>query len=70
MMALVDTLDYYPEGVPGRAQLMAILHREAVAVRRFQDKKTGLWYTVMNKPGEKGNYFESSSACMFVYALA
>ncbi len=24
---------------------------------------------MMNKPGEKGNYFESSSACMFVYAL-
>ncbi len=70
MMALVDTLDYYPEGDPGRAQLMAILRREAVAVRRFQDKKTGLWYTMMNKPGEKGNYFESSSACMFVYALA
>jgi len=70
MMALVDTLDYYPKGDPGRAQLMAILRREAVAVRRFQDKKTGLWYTMMNKPSEKGNYFESSSACMFVYALA
>ncbi len=25
MMALVDTLDYYPEGDPGRAQLIAIL---------------------------------------------
>ena len=70
MMALVDTLDYYPEGDPGRAQLMAILRREAVAIMRFQDKKTGLWYDVMNKPGEKRNYFESSAACMFVYALA
>jgi unsaturated rhamnogalacturonyl hydrolase len=70
MMALVDTLDYYPEGDPGRAQLIAILRREAIAIRRFQDKKTGLWYTMMNRPGEKGNYFESSSACMFVYALA
>ncbi|MDR3754678.1 MAG: glycoside hydrolase family 88 protein [Terracidiphilus sp.] len=70
MMALVDTLDFYPEGDPGRAQLIAILRHAAVAVARFQDKKTGLWYTMMNKPGEKGNYFESSSACMFVYALA
>jgi unsaturated rhamnogalacturonyl hydrolase len=69
MMALVDTLDFYPEGDPGRAQLIAILRREAIAVARFQDKKTGLWYTMMNQPGEKGNYFESSSACMFVYAL-
>jgi unsaturated rhamnogalacturonyl hydrolase len=70
MMALVDTLDFYPEGDVGRAQLIAILRREAVAITRFQDKKTGLWYDVMNKSGEKGNYFESSSACMFVYALA
>ncbi len=70
MMALVDTLDYYPEADPGRAQLIAILRREAAAVARYQDKKTGLWFTMMNKPGEKGNYFESSSACMFVYALA
>lgn len=70
MMALVDTLDYYPEGDPGRAQLIAILRRGAAAVARYQDKNTGLWYTMMNKPGEKGNYFESSSACMFVYALA
>jgi unsaturated rhamnogalacturonyl hydrolase len=70
MMALVDTLDFYPEGDPGRAQLIAILRREAIAVARFQDRNTGLWYTMMNRPGEKGNYFESSSACMFVYALA
>jgi unsaturated rhamnogalacturonyl hydrolase len=70
MMALVDSLDFYPEGDPGRPQLIAILQREAAAIARFQDKKTGLWYTIMNKPGEKGNYFESSSACMFVYALA
>jgi unsaturated rhamnogalacturonyl hydrolase len=70
MMALVDTLDFYPEGDPGRAQLIAILQRQAAAIARFQDKETGLWYTMMNRPGEKGNYFESSSACMFVYALA
>jgi unsaturated rhamnogalacturonyl hydrolase len=70
LMALIDTLDYYPEGDPGRAKLISILRREAVAVRRYQDAKSGLWYDVMNKPGDKGNYFESSSACMFVYALA
>jgi len=69
MMALVDTLDYYPERDPGRARLLVILRREAAAVARYQDAKTGLWYTMMNRAGEKGNYFESSSACMFVYAL-
>jgi unsaturated rhamnogalacturonyl hydrolase len=70
MMALVDTLQYFPEDDPGRKQLIAILARTSTAVSRYQDPSTGLWYTMMNRPGQKGNYLESSSACMFVYALA
>ena len=70
IMALVDTLDYYPANDPGRGQLLAILRRAAAVVVRYQDPDTGLWYDVVNKPHEKGNYLESSSACMFVYALA
>jgi unsaturated rhamnogalacturonyl hydrolase len=70
MMALVDTLDYYSDGDPGRKQLLDILQREAAAVAGYQDRSTGLWYQVVDKPGAEGNYFESSAACMFVYALA
>lgn len=70
MMALVDTLGYYPENDPGRAQLLAILGREAAAVARYQDPASGLWYQVLDKPTAQGNYLESSAACMFVYALA
>ena len=70
MMALVDTLEFYPENDPGRGRLLAILDREAAAVARYQDASTGLWWQVMDKGGAPGNYFESSAACMFVYALA
>ena len=70
MMALVDTLPYYPEDDPGRAQLMDILKRTAEAIVRAQDGGSGLWYQVLDKGAEKGNYFESSAACMFTYALA
>jgi unsaturated rhamnogalacturonyl hydrolase len=70
MMALVDSLPYYPESDPGRAQLLAILNRMAEAVARYQDPGTGLWYQVLDKPGAKGKYFESSASCMFTYALA
>lgn len=70
MMALVDTLPYYPADDPGRATLLAILNRTAAAVVRYQDQETGLWHQVLDKPGAKGNYFESSAACMFTYALA
>jgi unsaturated rhamnogalacturonyl hydrolase len=69
MMALVDVLAYYPENDPGRAKLIAILNRTVQAIARVQDPQTGLWYQVLDKPGEKGNYFESSAACMFAYAL-
>jgi unsaturated rhamnogalacturonyl hydrolase len=69
MMALVDTLPYFPKDDPNRATLLAILNRTAAAVARYQDKESGLWYQVLNKPGAQGNYFESSAACMFTYAL-
>ncbi|HEV2487395.1 MAG TPA: glycoside hydrolase family 88 protein [Terracidiphilus sp.] len=70
MMALVDTLDYYPADDAGRKQLLAILGEEAAALVRVQDVNTGLWYEVLDKGTAKGNYLESSGSSMFVYALA
>lgn len=70
MMALVDTLPYYPQHDPGRAQLLAILNRTAAAVVRYQDPATGVWYQVLDKRHARGNYLESSASCMFAYALA
>jgi unsaturated rhamnogalacturonyl hydrolase len=70
MMALVDSLDYYPADNAGRKQLLAILDKEAAALVRAQDAQIGLWYQVLDKGGAKGNYVESSASSMFVYALA
>ncbi|MFL6227204.1 MAG: DUF4350 domain-containing protein [Pyrinomonadaceae bacterium] len=69
-MALVDTLDYFPKDHPQRKALLEILRRLAVAVERYQEPKSGLWYEVLDKGGAPGNYLESSASCMFVYALA
>ncbi len=70
MMALVDTIPYFPEDDPGRKQLIEYLQRDAVALVKYQDAKTSLWYEVLDKANEKGNYPESSASSMFVYALA
>jgi unsaturated rhamnogalacturonyl hydrolase len=70
MMALVDTLPYYKEDDPGREKLLEILERLAAAMVKYQDKDSGLWYEVVDKPSEKGNYLESSASCMFTYAIA
>jgi len=69
-MALVDTLDYFPEKHKQRAELVAILNRLAHALAKYQDPRSGLWYQVLDKDTAKGNYLESSAACMFVYALS
>jgi unsaturated rhamnogalacturonyl hydrolase len=70
MMALVDTISFYPELDAGRKELVAELARDAAAIAQVQDRDSGLWYQVMDKTGAKGNYLESSASCMFVYALA
>lgn len=69
-MALVDTLDYFPQDHPKRNELIAILNRLAIAVARYQEPKSGLWYEVLDKGSAKGNYLEASVSCMFTYALA
>jgi len=69
-MALADTLDYFPQEHAQRDELIAILIRLGAAIVKYQDKKTGLWYQVLDKGSGKGNYLEASASCMFVYALA
>jgi unsaturated rhamnogalacturonyl hydrolase len=69
-MALVDVLDWFPSDHPQRPELIRALNRTAKAIVAYQDKKTGLWWQVLDKGSQKGNFTESSASAMFVYALA
>jgi len=69
MMALVDVLDIMPASNPGHGALLKILQTLAPKIRDAADPDTGVWWLVMTQPGREGNYFESSGAAMFVYAL-
>ena len=69
-MAIVDVLDFLPENHPGRAKLITYLKSYPEALVKVQDSKTGLWYQVLDKGGEKGNYLEASASSMFVYTFA
>ncbi len=68
-MALVDVLDYFPKDHPQRGEIVAILQRLAEAVSKVQDEKTGVWWQVMNKPNQEGNYLEATVTSMLSYAL-
>lgn len=69
-MAIVDVLDYFPESHPKHNTLVQILQKLVSALENYQDKKTGLWYQVVDQGNREGNYQEASASCMFVYAIA
>ncbi len=69
-MAIVDVLDFLPADHPGRQKLINYLVSYSDALVKVQDGKTGLWYQVLDKGGEQGNYLEASASSMFVYTFA
>ncbi|KAL3422847.1 Unsaturated rhamnogalacturonyl hydrolase YteR 1 [Phlyctema vagabunda] len=71
LMALVDTLDFFPVSHPGHAKFVNWLVTAASGVLAAQDPATGGWWLVMDEPypGKPGNYIESSGSSMFVYAI-
>lgn len=69
-IALVDVLDFFPENNQKRKELINILQKTCEALLKYKDKNTGLWYQVLDKGDETGNYLEASGSCMFVYAFA
>lgn len=68
-MAMVDVLDYLPKDHPGRARIISYIKSFSDAVIKYQDKKSGLWYQVLDKPLANGNYEEATASAMFVYTM-
>jgi unsaturated rhamnogalacturonyl hydrolase len=70
MMALVDVLGYLPVDHPRRDSIISIFEKTSEALLKVRDPETGLWYQVLDKGGEEGNYLEASCSAMFTYAFA
>ena len=68
-MAIVDALDFIPRHEAGRDSMLVILNNIALQLKRLQDPASGVWYQVLDRSGDKGNYLESSCSSMFVYTL-
>ncbi|MCL3779299.1 glycosyl hydrolase family 88 [Prolixibacteraceae bacterium JC049] len=67
-MALVDVLDFVEEH-PSKDKVLAIVNRLAEAIVKVQDKESGVWFQVLDKPDTNGNYREGSVSAMFTYFL-
>ena len=68
-MALIEVLDALPEDYTRRGEVIDLLKKDFDAILKWQDKKSGLWYQVMDSPKREGNYLESTCSAMFTYAL-
>lgn len=67
-VAIVEVLDYLSPTVEGREHLIEILNHIMVTLPKYADKKSGMWYQVLDCPEREGNYEESTCSIMFIYA--
>ena len=66
-MALADVIEYIPENYERRKELIAIFQRLALAIKNVQDKNSGVWYQVLDKGSEKGNFWKlPHRVCLFM----
>ena len=82
LMAMVDILDYIPEGftsqlnlghkdtitISGRDTLISYINQLVDALPQYQ--RGGLWYQVMDCPDREGNWAEATVTVQFMYAIA
>ena len=67
-MAMVEVLDNLPENYSRRQEVIDVFQKAMAALVRYQDKKSGVWYDVLDVKDER-NYLESTASCMFAYCL-
>jgi unsaturated rhamnogalacturonyl hydrolase len=68
-MALVDVLEAFPEQHKNRKDLLQMLGDLAERVWKARDPESNLWFQVVDRPGDQGNYLEASASAMFTYAF-
>ena len=68
VMAMTECLDAMPENYARRQEVIDLLNKAMKSVVKYQDKKTGVGYDVLDVKSDK-NYLESTASSMFAYVL-
>jgi len=68
-MAIIEVLEVLPANHPKRQELLKILQDLIDALARYQSD-SGLWYQVVNKGTQSGNWLETSCSCMYTYVIS
>ena len=69
-VAILDMLDYIPKDNPAVPRLKQIERDLLCVLPNYQDKETGMWFNVLDKPNKEGNWVESSCTNLFIYSYA
>ena len=67
-MAMVEVLDALPSSYVRRTEVIDVFRKAMAAVVKYQDKKTGVWYDVLDV-NDPRNYLEATASSMFAYCL-
>lgn len=69
-MALIDVLEEMHEGIKNTNSEFEHMFLELMeSLLKYQDENTGMWYQVVDKAAENGNYPETSGTLMIAYSL-
>lgn len=68
VMAMLEVLDALPQDFQRRGEVIELFQKAMAAVVKYQDKKSQVWYDVLDVKDPR-NYLESSASSMFTFAL-
>ena len=69
-VAILEILDYIPKNHPAVPRLESIEKDLLESLAKFQDKKTGMWFNVLDRIEDPDNWVESSCTNLFIYSYA
>ena len=59
VMAMADVMDWLPTIRPGRKEVLPIFQSLCHSLLNYQDRNSGMWYRILDKPSAPKNYSES-----------
>lgn len=69
-VALLEIFEHLPADHKNKAELVRIVQDLLIALMKFQDPATGLWYQVVDKTDRPDNWLEVSCSALYVHAIA
>ena len=70
IVALTTILKYMPKDNGHAEELKGYVRDYIEAFSKYQDEKSGLWYQVVDKPNEAGNWTETSCTALFLCGIS